>query len=91
MANFSEDESDPEMAEDLEKDVSEQEELFESEKREVNATSMDPAKDAALLNLEVGPVSMKVDPYDHFTVPSLSKLQLLRKFAACAFKICLYE
>ena len=68
MADFSEDESDPEMAEDLEDDVPELEELeeileelFESEESEENATLTEPAEDEPLFDLEVEPVSMNED------------------------------
>ena len=64
MADFSEDESDPEMAEDLEEDVPELEdileELLESEEGEENVTLMDPSEYEALFDLE--PVSTNVDP-----------------------------
>ena len=62
MADFSEDESDPEMAEDLEEDVPELEELFESEESEENATLIGPAEDEAqgeaLFDLEVEPATV---------------------------------
>ena len=73
MADFSEDESDPEMAEDLEEDVPELEELFESEESEENATLIGPAEDEAqgeaLFDLEVEPATLNFDPYDHPTMP----------------------
>ena len=86
MADFSEDESDPEMAEDLEDDVPELEELeeileelFESEESEENATLTEPAEDEPLFDLEVEPVSMNEDPYDHPTMPSLSNITTFTK------------
>ena len=91
MADFSEDESDPEMAEDLEDDVPELEELeeileelFESEESEENATLTEPAEDEPLFDLEVEPVSMNEDPYDHPTMPSLSNITTFTKVPICA-------
>ena len=75
------------MAEDLEEDVPELEELleelFESEESEENTTLIGPAEDEAqeeaLFDLEVEPVSLNVDPYDHPTMPSLSNTTTFTK------------
>ena len=70
MADFSDEESDPEMAEDAEEnapDLDEAiEEILENDNREELEALMDPA------DLEIEPVFMENDPYAHPALPSLA-------------------
>ena len=76
VANDSDEELDPEMAEDHEENVPGLEELIEemfgSDEREELEAVMDPAEAEVHFDLELEPVPMDFDPYDHPTMPSLS-------------------
>ena len=76
MADFSDEESDPEMAEDAEEnapDLDEAiEEILENDNREELEALMDPADVEVEFDLEIEPVSMENDPYAHSALPSLA-------------------
>ena len=83
MADFSDDESDPEMAEDHEESVPSLDEALEEEELEKNMTLMDPAKDKALFDLGIEPVQKNVVPYGHSTMPSLSSTCEFQQSTKC--------
>ena len=74
MADFSDDESEPEMAADAEENVSDLDEVVEEILNNDNRGEalMDPADIEVQFDLEIEPVSMENDPYAHSAMPSLA-------------------
>ena len=91
VADGSDEELDPlaegwRMAEDHEENVPGLEELIEemfgSDEREELEAVMDPAEAEVHFDLELEPVPMDFDPYDHPTMPSLSNTANFSRFSA---------